>query len=145
MVIGAPYRFAPVILLGACGGGSALAPSGRHPIQHQEYITVEFPPPPAQIEEIPEQLSDQSECVWVDGYWHWRGRWVWIPGRWVMAPEGCYRAPAVVEWGKTREPRLNYSPPRWYREGAEFLPANRAICPMPRACTGTASAGVAEQ
>ncbi len=138
-------RFAPVLLLVACGGGLALAPTGQHPVQHQEYVPVEFPPPPAQIEEIPPRPDDRSDCVWVDGYWHWRGRWVWIPGRWVVAPEGCYHAPALVEWGKTREPRLNYSPPRWYREGAEFLPANRAICPMPRACTGTASAGVGEQ
>ncbi|HVJ13984.1 MAG TPA: YXWGXW repeat-containing protein [Polyangiaceae bacterium] len=145
MVRNTAFRFAPAALAVACGGGVALAPSGPHPINAQEFVEVEFPPPPAQIEEIPERLPEQDECTWVDGHYHWRGRWVWIPGRWVVPPEDCYYAPALVEWSKTRDPKLYYSPPRWYREGAELLPANRAICPIPRACSGTASAGVGQQ
>jgi hypothetical protein len=26
--------------------------------------------------------------VWADGYWDWRERWVWTPGRWVRPPRG---------------------------------------------------------
>lgn len=145
MVRRALFRFAPLALACACGGSVALAPTGPHPIAAREFIEVEFPPPPAQIEEIPPELEDADDCAWVDGHYHWQGRWLWIPGRWVVPPEDCYYAPVVVEWSRTREPRLYYSPPRWYREDADLLPANRATCPAPRPCGGTPSASVGEQ
>ena len=24
--------------------------------------------------------------VWTPGYWHWAGRWVWVPGRYAARP-----------------------------------------------------------
>jgi hypothetical protein len=145
MVRSALLRFVPVLLPLACGGGLALAPTGPHPIGAQEFVEVEYPPPPAQIEELAEELEGHSECLWIDGHYRWSGRWVWIPGRWVVPPEDCYYAPTVVAWSRTREPKLYYSPPRWYRDDAEFLPANQVLCPMPRTCAGIPSASVGQQ
>jgi len=142
MVSRAVLRAAPAILFAACGGGLHVVPPGPHPITLQEYIEVEFPPPPARIEEVHEALEGQDECAWMDGHHHWQGRWVWIPGKWVIPPDDCYYAPAVVEW--SRDAKLYYTPPRWFRDGAESLPANRALCPIPRACAGTPSAGIRE-
>ncbi|HEV8244640.1 MAG TPA: hypothetical protein VGP93_02640 [Polyangiaceae bacterium] len=137
MMMRALSPFAPALLAGACGGGVALVPSGPHPPHLQEFVEVDFPPPPAQIEEMTESLDSNSDCAWVDGHYHWDGHWVWRAGRWVLPPEDCYYAPPVMAWSKAAEPKLYYSPPRWYRDDAELLPAARAICPAPRPCTGT--------
>ena len=128
--------------LAGCGGGLALAPSGPHPLHIQEFVEVDYPPPPNQIEEIPESVEGEPDCVWTDGHYEWDGSWMWRPGRWVLPPEDCYYAAPVVAWSKTRDPKLYYSPPRWYRENAAELPEARAVCPMPRTCPGTTPATV---
>lgn len=121
-------------LVAACGGGTQLVPSGAHPPHVQEFVEVPFPPPPAQIEEIPEELEDTS-CAWVSGEYRFRDRhWVWEPGSWVVAPAGCYHAPAQVGWSKAGEPRLYYTPSAWYPEDALVKSAASAVCPAPRPC-----------
>ena len=118
----------------ACGGGTQLVPSGPHPPHVQEFVEVPFPPPPAQIEELPEALDDPN-CAWVSGEYRFRDRhWVWEPGRWVVPPEGCYHAAPVVAWSKTGEARLYYSPSGWYSEDAVSRTGAAAVCPAPRAC-----------
>ena len=43
------------------------------------------PPPP-----VPPRaymgVAPGPRYVWTDGFWAWRGRWVWVPGRWVVPP-----------------------------------------------------------
>lgn len=131
--------FSLSVLVG-CGGGLALAPSGPHPLHIQEFVEVDYPPPPNQVEEIPESVEGEPDCVWTDGHYDWDGSWMWRPGRWVLPPEDCYYAPPVVAWSKTRDPKLYYSPPRWYREEASTLPEARAVCSPPPTCPGTQSA-----
>ncbi|HEV8550923.1 MAG TPA: hypothetical protein VGQ57_17875, partial [Polyangiaceae bacterium] len=40
-------------LVTACGASTRLVPAGPHPPHLQEFVTVAFPPPPAEIEELP--------------------------------------------------------------------------------------------
>ncbi len=134
--------FASAVLACSCGGGVPLAPTGPHPLHVQEFVEVEFPPPPAQIEEMSESFEGDGDCAWVDGYYLWDGHWNWQAGRWVVPPEGCYYAPPKMAWSNARDPKLYYSPPRWYHEDAALLPASRAVCPAPRVCGGTTSASV---
>ncbi|HEX6277151.1 MAG TPA: YXWGXW repeat-containing protein [Polyangiaceae bacterium] len=119
----------------ACGSSTELAPRGTHPPHVQEFVLVDFPPPPAQVEEIPESIESAPDCVWVDGHYAWEDRrFAWHPGQWVMPAEGCYYAPAVTAWSRTGEPRLYYTPPRWYREDALGKSGAAALCPVPRTC-----------
>ena len=130
-------RFSVVAaLLAACGSSTHLAPKGPHPPHVQEFVLIEYPPPPAQIEEIPEAIEAAPECVWVDGYYAWEERrFAWHPGQWVLPTEGCYYAPAVTAWSRAGEPRLYYTPPRWYRDDALGMSGQAAFCPVPRTCT----------
>lgn len=51
-------------------------------------VVVEQPPsgpPPSQIEIVPE--SPGPAYIWVKGRYEWRAQdWVWVPGRWMIAP-----------------------------------------------------------
>ena len=127
------------VLAGACGSSTRLPPTGPHPPHVQEFVLVDFPPPPAQIEEISEEVENAPECVWVDGYYAWEERrFAWHPGQWVLPAEGCYYAPALTAWSRVGEPRLYYTPPRWYRDDALGKSGAAAICPVPRTCLATA-------
>lgn len=129
------------LLATACATTTELVPKGSHPPHLQEFVTVEYPPPPAQVEEITPRHPKNPECAWVDGFPAWVGRrWIWQPGRWVRPVEGCYYAPPVVAWSKVGEPQLYYSPPRWYREGALAMSGPRAFCTAPPPCDATPSA-----
>ena len=123
-------------LCAACGSSTQLAPTGQHPPHVQEFVEVEYPPPPAQIEEIPEAIESAPECVWVEGYYAWEERrYAWHPGQWVLPAEGCYYAPPVLAWSRVGEPRLYYTPPRWYRADAVGRAGPAALCPVPRTCS----------
>lgn len=123
----------------ACGASTPLVPKGPHPPHIQEFLPVAYPPPPAQVEEIPAGTHDPN-CAWVDGYYTFEGRrWEWQPGRWVLPPAGCYYAAPVLAWSKAGEPRLYYTPPRWYKTDAAELPENKAGCMEPPACNSDAS------
>ena len=92
------------------------------------------PPPPAQVEELSYRYED-DRCFWVDGHYTFAGRtWTWVKGRWVMPDAGCYYAKSLLAWSKSGEPRLYYTPPRWYRNEAATLTEDRAICPEPKPC-----------
>jgi hypothetical protein len=118
----------------ACSPSTRLAPRGPHPPHVQEFVAVPYPPPPAHTEEIGYRYQNER-CVWVDGHYRFEAkRWTWKDGHWVHPPEGCYYAPSVVAWSKSTEPRLYYTPPRWYRDDAASLPEDKATCPEPRAC-----------
>lgn len=121
-------------VLVACGASTPVVPKGPHPPHIQEFIEVPYPPPPAQVEEIPNGVSDAS-CAWVDGYYAWEGRrWEWQAGRWVRPVAGCYYAGPVVAWSKAGGERLYFTPPRWYKEDAAELSEQAALCPSPPTC-----------
>ena len=135
---GAPPRaLAGAALLGcalACGASIPLVPKGPHPAHVQEFVVVAFPPPPAVVEELTGGASD-PRCAWVDGHYTWDGRrWSWQAGRWVLPPTGCYYAEPVVAWAKAGEPRLYFTPPRWYRNDAVERTEKTARCAEPVTC-----------
>ena len=41
-------------------------------------------PPPPRMQTMPPPPNRQF--VWTQGYWDWRGRWVWVPGHWGPRP-----------------------------------------------------------
>jgi hypothetical protein len=94
----------------ACGSALPEPPKGPHP--SGEYIEVPYPPPAAAAEVVPP--SPQSDAVWVDGQWIWRGRYyVWQRGGWVIPPAGAYFAP----WSKfyTKDGTLYFADGAWRR------------------------------
>jgi hypothetical protein len=121
-------------LVVACGASTPLVPRGPHPPHVQEFVAVPYPPPPAQVEEIPSNHRNER-CAWVDGHYRWEGRgFSWQAGRWVLPPGGCYYAPPVVAWSKGGEPRLYLTPSRWYKDGAAQLMEAAAGCAEPAPC-----------
>ncbi|MFO7179040.1 MAG: YXWGXW repeat-containing protein [Pseudomonadota bacterium] len=99
-----------------------------------QFIEVDYPPPPAEVEERDERLAGRPECVWMDGHWAWVGRrWRWTSGEWVVPPPGCLRAPPTLSWSRDTPARLYYTPPRWYRPSAED-PARAEPCAAPIPC-----------
>ena len=60
-----------------------------------------------QYEVVPERPGIDYD--WVDGYWAWQGRWVWVPGRWVWRPQPRVIVSPEFYWG----PRYYYGP-RYY-------------------------------
>ena len=117
-------RWASLFLLVAC----SRRPEAARPVA-EEFVEVDYPPPPAQIEERDEGLAGRPECRWLDGHYEWRGkRWQWLPGSWVVAPSGCHYAPSLTRWSRPPGPRLYYTPPRWYRTDGI------TACPPPTQC-----------
>jgi hypothetical protein len=47
-------------------------------------VVVTLAPPPPPVETI--YVAPAPGYVWVGGDWTWRGRWVWVSGRWVLPP-----------------------------------------------------------
>jgi hypothetical protein len=46
--------------------------------------TAPSAPPPSRVEVRPAQPL--ASAVWAEGYWHWSGRWIWVPGHWAVPP-----------------------------------------------------------
>jgi hypothetical protein len=114
--------------IAACGGAHLVTvPSGAQPTQAQP-VSVDFPPPPAKIEEIPLSHRSQNRCVWRDGFWDWTGRrWEWQAGRAVLSPLGCHFARAKLEWTADS---LSFYRPAWYPDPAQN--------PAPKSCVEVA-------
>lgn len=110
-----------------------------HPVGTQ-FIEVEYPPPPAQIEEVTERLAGRPECSWMDGAYAWQGRrWEWVAGAWVIPPPGCTRAPAMLFWSTGPKPQLCYVPPAWYPTSPDRGAGNRSPCRPATPCLTPAS------
>ena len=108
----------------ACGGAHLVTvPSGAQPEQAAP-VSVDFPPPPAKIEEIPLSHRSNNRCVWRDGFWDWTGRrWEWQAGRAVLSPPGCHFAQAKLEWTADS---LSFYRPAWYPDPTQK--------PAPKSC-----------
>jgi hypothetical protein len=120
----------------ACGsGGLASVPTGKHRHEPGQLVEVDYPPPPAKVEEI--DPAPDPQCRWVDGYFTWVARgWEWIHGGWVRPPKGCYYAPQILMvWLSTdRGGVLYYGRPRWYPLSAQQPGKGLAACPDPKPC-----------
>jgi hypothetical protein len=122
------------VLVVACSASTPLVPRGSHPPHVQEFVVVPYPPPPAEVEEIPAGHRNER-CAWVDGHYRFAGRgFSWQAGRWVLPTPGCYYAPPVVAWAKGGESRLYFTPPRWYKAGAARMTEQAAGCGEPAPC-----------
>lgn len=105
----------------ACVGCEAplrTPPSGPFPL-NARFSIVEFPPPPALVQSLPEDPG--PACAWVDGYYTWQGRrWIWVKGGWMKLTPGCYRTDSAMAWVPTDSGAiLYYAEPSWYREGTQ--------------------------
>jgi hypothetical protein len=121
------------LLLAACVGPKLVTvPSGAQPALAKP-VLVDYPPPPAKIEEIRISHGSSGVCVWRDGYWDWTGgRWEWQDGRPVLPVKGCLYADARLVWTTDS---LSFYRPAWYPD-----PASK---PPPKACTEIACLPVA--
>lgn len=126
------------LALAACGGVPRLVtvPRGEQPAKAQP-SHVDYPPPPAKIEEVPLSPKSGNRCVWRDGYWDWTGRrWEWQAGRAVLPPPGCYFAEMKLEWGVDS---LSFYRPAWYPDPGEKSPPKTCleVACIPNATTST--------
>ena len=80
-------------LCGGCASHHALAPdtdpvvdtAPASPVFASNVeVEVAGRPPAAVAENIPP--SPGNDFVWIAGAWDWRGRWVWVKGRWERPP-----------------------------------------------------------
>ena len=111
----------------ACGSRHAEAPRGAHP--PNDAVSIPYPPPPARVEEVPEQPD--AACVWADGYWDFSDRWEWQAGEWVVPRAHCRLAPMEL---RRQGGLLLHARPRWYPDNVTLLGAQSA-CPRPLACS----------
>lgn len=132
-------RAAPLgcLLLGsACGGELERVPVGPLPVEGVELGVVEYPPPPAKVERIPEQ--PEPECAWLDGHWEFRARrWRWVDGDWVLPPAGCHYVEPFIRWlpsGGPEHGTLYALEGLWVREDG-------SKCALAKSCTGRPSGG----
>jgi len=117
----------------ACGSSLPGPPTGKLP-DAALVQSVEYPPPPAQAEVVPDQ-PDNEACVWLDGHWDWvAGRWEWQSGGWVVPPKDCYYRPASMSWPQAGSLQLVRA--HWWPENADELTPEKAqkACATPVSC-----------
>ena len=101
----------------AIGCGSSFPPPPLVPQTDDAFSEVPYPPPPAQIEFVPD--VPDGAVAWVDGAWTWEGtQWRWKRGGWFNVPPGTRYSP----WQAKRTPdgRLLFAPSVW--RGANGAP-----------------------
>ncbi len=95
--------------LTACAGHFPHPPYSAQPTS--ALVELRLPVPPARVETTPPRPRAAS-AVWIDGEWTLRrGRWAWLPGRWVKPPEGATFSPWVVVRGG--DGKLWHAPGTW--------------------------------
>jgi hypothetical protein len=107
----------------ACGAARLPAPSyvGQPTEALQQ---VQFPPPPARVEFVPQAPNESA--VWLDGEWTWQGRrWAWKQGRWVAPPANAKYSP----WTATRDKlgALYVAEGQWRDADGGALPDPKAL------------------
>ena len=106
-------------LCAACGASVRSAPRGPQP-DNAAATLVQFPPPPAKVEILPEDPGEP--CLWVDGHYNWVGRrWQWEAGGWFIVPEGCHLAEARLVWAPEGS-TLYYTPAGFYLDSGKPCP-----------------------
>lgn len=81
-------------------------------------VAITWAPPPLRIEVVtPEAFFG---AVWIGGYWHWDGDWVWARGRWMAPP-----APGLiwtVPYYENRDSAVVFVGGYWRAQGTVFVP-----------------------
>jgi hypothetical protein len=57
----------------------------QYPVGQPEAIAAPAAPPPY-IEEDP-GYAPWDGALWINGFWRWRGEWIWVRGRWALPPQ----------------------------------------------------------
>ncbi len=57
-----------------------------------------LPQPPESVERGPSSPAPSDDYFWVNGYWHYDGRYLWRPGYWTVGREGWVWIPAQYIW-----------------------------------------------
>ena len=113
-----------VLATSGCGSSLPGPPTGKHPGLAAVVQSVDYPPPPAVIEVVPEQPGDDA-CVWLDGHWDWiAGRWEWQRGGWGKPPEACYYRPPSMSWPLAGS--LQFLRAYWYPNNIDALSPEQA-------------------
>ncbi len=115
------------VLLGACGSSLRTVPRGPT-AENLPWIVVDYPPPPAQVEQLPPDPG--KPCAWLDGHWEWMGRrWQWVDGEWVVPPSGCHYVDPWMSWVPAHDGHeLHYWAPRWLPDVVNTICKQPVIC-----------------
>jgi hypothetical protein len=114
-----------VSLLFACSSSLPTPPVAQHPAS--AFVEVPYPPPAALAETRVKQPK-QTEVVWIDGDWTFRGSaFAWQRGGWVVAPKGARYARSRVVY--ERDGRVRFAPATWYDASGEALDRIRPTTP----------------
>jgi hypothetical protein len=106
------------LLLSSCGSRIPEPHASAHPTD--ALVEVDYPPPPARVEFVPDPPSD--DAVWVKGEWLWSGRrWSWRPGVWVVPPAGAGFARRVLV--RRSDGKLFFAPGTWRDKQGREIPA----------------------
>ncbi|MGD0651348.1 MAG: hypothetical protein ABSA97_09455 [Verrucomicrobiia bacterium] len=90
-------------------GAVCLTLVGGCATEYRTTVVESPPPPPVEAEAV--VASPGPQYAWIKGHWEWRGRWVWIRGRWVVPPH-LYAVWVPGHWA--RRPRgYVWIPGRW--------------------------------
>jgi hypothetical protein len=75
-----------LMVLAVVASVATAAPSlGAQNFRGRAYVTIQ--PPPERVEVFGRPPGPRY--IWSKGYYvQQRGRWVWLPGRWIMPPPG---------------------------------------------------------
>ena len=73
-------------------------------------VYVDEAPPPRRVEVI--SARPGPDFVWIEGYWSWNDRYVWVPGRWDRPPRRNLRW-ASGRWRHGPHHQWYWEPGHW--------------------------------
>jgi hypothetical protein len=113
-----------LVTLGWALACSSLPTPARATHPAGAFIEVPYPPPAALVEVVTKRPDTDS--VWVDGNWVWRGRYyVWRRGGWLHAPPDA----AYADWQAylAQDGRLLFASGAWYDPQQQLVEAPRPL------------------
>jgi hypothetical protein len=106
-----------LLALAGCSGGLPQPRFGPHGNDEVGQV-VPTPPPPGQVEIIPQRPAGLKHPVWLDGEWEWSGRrWVWKEHGWQEEPPGEVYALPVTRRQPQSDGKLVHLPGTWRKDG----------------------------